>query len=101
MRFQVEFINDEFWSILDDEIVDRKQLSIIFCSQLYYDLAAYRRVKVKDTNHSYRTVIPVNTDLLERIVRNTEGTKHRMVPRGAKKHGQLELYRSTANGDTW
>ena len=68
------FTDDEFWSILDDEIVDRKTAKrIIFCSgKLYYDLAAHREEsKVKDTSIiRIEQLYPLNTDLLERIVGN-------------------------------
>jgi 2-oxoglutarate dehydrogenase E1 component len=69
------FTDDEFWSILDDEIVDRKTAKrIIFCSgKLYYDLAAHREEsKVKDTSIiRIEQLYPLNTDLLERIVGTT------------------------------
>ena len=68
------FTDDEFWSILDDEIVERKTAKrIIFCSgKLYYDLAAHREEsKVIDTSIiRIEQLYPLNTDLLERIVGN-------------------------------
>jgi 2-oxoglutarate dehydrogenase E1 component len=66
------FTDSEFWSILDDETVDRKTAKrIIFCSgKLYYDLDAHREAsKVKDTAIiRIEQLYPLNTDLIERIV---------------------------------
>lgn len=68
------FTENEFWSILDDETVNKKTAKrIIFCSgKLYYDLNAYREENViKDTAIiRIEQFYPLNTDLLERIVAN-------------------------------
>jgi 2-oxoglutarate dehydrogenase E1 component len=68
------FTDSEFWSILDDETVDRKTAKrIIFCSgKLYYDLDAHREAsKVEDTAIiRIEQLYPLNTDLIERIVAN-------------------------------
>jgi len=68
------FTDNEFWSILDDESVNKKTAKrIIFCSgKLYYDLSAYREENgIKDTAIiRIEQFYPLNTDLLERIVAN-------------------------------
>jgi len=68
------FSDNEFWSILDDELVNRKTAKrIIFCSgKLYYDLTAHRDEKeIKDTALiRIEQFYPLNTDLLERILSN-------------------------------
>ena len=68
------FTDNEFWSILDDETVNRKTAKrIVFCSgKVYYDLCAYREEsKIKNTAIiRIEQFYPLNTDLLERIVAN-------------------------------
>jgi 2-oxoglutarate dehydrogenase E1 component len=68
------FTDNEFWSILDDEVVNRKTAKrIVFCSgKVYYDLSAHREAnKIKDTAIiRIEQFYPLNTDLLERIVAN-------------------------------
>ena len=68
------FTDNEFWSILDDEVVTRKTAKrVVFCSgKVYYDLSAYRKVnKIKDTAIvRLEQFYPLNTDLLKRIVAN-------------------------------
>ncbi len=68
------FTDNEFWSILDDETVNRKTAKrIVFCSgKIYYDLTAHRdENKVKDTALiRIEQFYPLNTDLLKRIVAN-------------------------------
>ena len=68
------FSDNEFWSILDDETVNRKTAKrIVFCSgKIYYDLTTHRdENKVKDTAIiRIEQFYPLNTDLLERIVAN-------------------------------
>ena len=68
------FTDNEFWSILDDETVNRKTAKrIIFCSgKLYYDLTAHREEsKVKDAAIiRIEQFYPLNTELLKRIVSN-------------------------------
>lgn len=68
------FTDNEFWSILDDETVNRKTAKrIVFCSgKVYYDLSAHREEnKIKDTAIiRIEQFYPLNTNLLERIVKN-------------------------------
>jgi 2-oxoglutarate dehydrogenase E1 component len=68
------FTDNEFWSILDDETVNRKTAKrIVFCSgKVYYDLNAHRHeVKNKDTAIiRIEQFYPLNADLLKRIVAN-------------------------------
>ncbi|TVP77148.1 MAG: 2-oxoglutarate dehydrogenase E1 component [Puniceicoccaceae bacterium] len=68
------FTDNEFWSILDDEIVNRKTAKrIVFCSgKVYYDLSAYRDEQaIKDTALiRVEQLYPLNTDLLQRIAAN-------------------------------
>ncbi len=68
------FTDNEFWSILDDEEVNKKTAKrIVLCSgKVYYDLAAYRTEnKVKDTAIiRIEQFYPLNSDLLQRIHAN-------------------------------
>ncbi|NBB80351.1 MAG: 2-oxoglutarate dehydrogenase E1 component [Verrucomicrobia bacterium] len=68
------FTDNEFWSILDDETVNRKTAKrIVFCSgKLYYELSAHREENnIKDTALiRVEQLYPLNTDLLKRIVEN-------------------------------
>lgn len=68
------FSDNEFWSILDDETVNRKTAKrIVFCSgKIYYDLTSHREEnKIQDTAIiRIEQFYPLNTDLLERIVAN-------------------------------
>jgi 2-oxoglutarate dehydrogenase E1 component len=68
------FTDNEFWSILDDETVNRKTAKrIVFCSgKIYYELAAHREEnKIKDTALiRVEQLYPLNTELLKRIVAN-------------------------------
>ena len=68
------FTDNEFWSILDDELVAKKTAKrVIFCSgKVYYDLSAYREDnKIKDTAIvRLEQFYPLNTDLLKRINAN-------------------------------
>ena len=68
------FTENEFWSILDDETVNRKSAKrIVFCSgKLYYELAAHRAENnIKDTALvRVEQLYPLNTNLLKRIVDN-------------------------------
>lgn len=68
------FTENEFWSILDDEVVTRKTAKrIILCSgKVYYDLENYRTEnKVKDTAIvRIEQFYPLNSDLLKRIAAN-------------------------------
>lgn len=65
------FTENEFWSILDDETVNRKTAKrLVFCSgKLYYELAAYREENdIKDTALiRIEQLYPLNSDLLKRI----------------------------------
>ncbi len=73
------FTDNEFWSILDDETVNRKTAKrIVFCSgKVYYDLNAHRAAnKIKDTAIiRIEQFYPLNTDLLGRIVANYPKTE--------------------------
>lgn len=68
------FTDNEFWSILDDETVNRKTAKrIIFCSgKVYYDLVPYRDAnKIKDTAIiRVEQLYPLNDSLLKRIYAN-------------------------------
>ena len=68
------FTDNEFWSILDDELVTKKTAKrVVFCSgKVYYDLSAYRQAnKIKDTAIvRLEQFYPLNTDLLKRITAN-------------------------------
>ncbi|MGJ8650053.1 MAG: 2-oxoglutarate dehydrogenase E1 component [Opitutaceae bacterium] len=68
------FTKNEFWSILDDEVVTKKTAKrIILCSgKVYYDLENYRTEnKVKDTAVvRVEQFYPLNSDLLKRIAAN-------------------------------
>lgn len=68
------FTDNEFWSILDDEVVTKKTAKrVIFCSgKVYYDLFAYRAEnKIKDTAIiRIEQFYPLNSDLLQRIIAN-------------------------------
>ena len=68
------FTDNEFWSILDDELVTKKTAKrVVFCSgKVYYDLSAYREAnKIKDTAIvRLEQFYPLNTDLLKRINAN-------------------------------
>ncbi|MFT4902101.1 MAG: 2-oxoglutarate dehydrogenase E1 component [Lentimonas sp.] len=68
------FTDNEFWSILDDETVNKKTAKrVVLCSgKVYYDLAAYRAAKkIKDTAIvRIEQFYPLNTDLLQRIAAN-------------------------------
>lgn len=68
------FTDNLFWSILDDEIVNKKTAKrIVLCSgKVYYDLEAYRKEnKIKDTAIvRIEQFYPLNTDLLQRINAN-------------------------------
>jgi 2-oxoglutarate dehydrogenase E1 component len=65
------FTDNEFWSILDDESVNRKTAKrVVFCSgKLYYELAAHREENgIKDTALiRIEQLYPLNTELLKRI----------------------------------
>ncbi len=65
------FTENEFWSILDDETVNRKTAKrLVFCSgKLYYELAAYREEnEIKDTALiRIEQLYPLHSDLLKRI----------------------------------
>ncbi len=67
-----EFTDNEFWSILDDAIVNKKTAKrLIFCSgKLYYELANHRtEKKIKDTAIvRIEQFYPLNVDLLKQIV---------------------------------
>jgi 2-oxoglutarate dehydrogenase E1 component len=67
-----DFTDNEFWSILDDDSVTKKNTKrIIFCSgKVYYDLLAYRREqKIKDTALvRVEQFYPLNTELMKKIV---------------------------------
>lgn len=68
------FTDNEFWSILDDEAVNRKTAKrIVFCSgKVYYDLNEYRTSnKIKDTAIiRIEQFYPLNDQLLKRIYSN-------------------------------
>lgn len=68
------FTENEFWSILDDEVVNKKTAKrIILCSgKVYYDLENYRvENKVKNTAIvRIEQFYPLNSDLLKRIAAN-------------------------------
>jgi 2-oxoglutarate dehydrogenase E1 component len=68
------FTGNEFWSILDDEDVNKKTAKrMILCSgKVYYDLTAYRSEhKIKDVAIiRMEQFYPLNSDLLQRIVAN-------------------------------
>lgn len=68
------FTDNEFWSILDDETVNKKTAKrVIFCSgKVYYDLTAHRQaIKTKDTAIvRIEQFYPLNVDLLQRIMAN-------------------------------
>jgi 2-oxoglutarate dehydrogenase E1 component len=68
------FTDNEFWSILDDEVVTKKTAKrVIFCSgKVYYDLFAYRAEnKIKDAAIiRIEQFYPLNADLLQRIIAN-------------------------------
>ena len=69
-----DFSDNEFWSILDDRMVDKKKASrIIFCSgKVYYDLNTYRVDNKLDDTAIVRIeqFYPLNEDLLKRVVSN-------------------------------
>ena len=68
------FTDNEFWSILDDETVNKKTAKrVIFCSgKVYYDLSAHRQaIKTKDTAIvRIEQFYPLNVELLQRIMAN-------------------------------
>ena len=68
------FTDNEFWSILDDETVNKKTAKrVIFCSgKVYYDLTAHRQaIKTKDTAIvRIEQFYPLNVELLQRIMAN-------------------------------
>ena len=68
------FTDNEFWSILDDETVNKKTAKrVIFCSgKVYYDLTAHRQaIKTKDTAIvRIEQFYPLNAELLQRIMAN-------------------------------
>jgi len=68
------FTDNEFWSILDDEVVTRKTAKrIVLCSgKVYYDLVAHRAGnKIKNTAIvRVEQFYPLNTDLIQRITAN-------------------------------
>ena len=68
------FTDNEFWSILDDETVNKKTAKrVIFCSgKVYYDLTAHRQaIKTKDTAIvRIEQFYPLNVELLQRIMEN-------------------------------
>jgi len=68
------FTDNEFWSILDDETVNKKTAKrVVFCSgKVYYDLAAHRESnKIKNTAIvRIEQFYPLNADLLKRIYAN-------------------------------
>ena len=68
------FTDNEFWSILDDETVNKKTAKrVIFCSgKVYYDLSAHRlAIKTKDTAIvRIEQFYPLNVELLQRIMAN-------------------------------
>lgn len=68
------FTDNEFWSILDDETVNKKTAKrIVFCSgKVYYDLVAHREAnKIKNTAIvRIEQFYPLNADLLQRITAN-------------------------------
>ena len=66
-----DFTESEFWSILDDETIDKKSAKrIIFCSgKVYYDLTEYRENNdIKDSAIvRIEQFYPLNEDLLKEI----------------------------------
>ena len=66
-----DFTDSAFWSILDDDTVDKKSAKrIIFCSgKVYYDLTDYRETKkIKDTAIvRIEQFYPLNDTLLKKI----------------------------------
>ena len=67
-----EFTDGEFWSIIDDKTVTKKNTKrLILCSgKIYYDLKAYREThKIKDTALiRVEQLYPFNNELLQKIV---------------------------------
>ncbi|MEO0509633.1 MAG: 2-oxoglutarate dehydrogenase E1 component [Verrucomicrobiota bacterium] len=67
-----EFTKNEFWSILDDEkIVKKNAKRIILCSgKIYYDLKAYRdENKIKDSALiRVEQLYPLNTERVKKLV---------------------------------
>jgi 2-oxoglutarate dehydrogenase E1 component len=67
-----EFTDNEFWSILDDEKVVKKNVrKVILCSgKVYYDLKAYREEnKIKDRALlRVEQLYPLNTERLKKLV---------------------------------
>ena len=73
------FTDNEFWSILDDETVQKKTAKrVVLCSgKVYYDLQAYRQnSKLKDSAIvRIEQFYPLNADLLQRILANYPNAK--------------------------
>ncbi|ADE54112.1 2-oxoglutarate dehydrogenase E1 component [Coraliomargarita akajimensis] len=67
-----EFTDNEFWSILDDDKITKKNAKrVILCSgKVYYDLKAYRdENKIKDSALvRIEQFYPLNSELLQKIV---------------------------------
>ena len=67
-----EFTDNEFWSILDDEKIVKKNVKrVILCSgKVYYDLKAYREEnKIKDSALiRVEQLYPLNTELVRKLV---------------------------------
>ncbi|MGC6423887.1 MAG: 2-oxoglutarate dehydrogenase E1 component [Lentimonas sp.] len=69
-----DFTDNEFWSILDDQTVNKKTAKrVVLCSgKVYYDLEAHRNEnKIKDSAIvRVEQLYPLNKDLLQRIIAN-------------------------------
>ncbi len=67
-----DFTDNEFWSILDDEKITKKNVKrVVLCSgKVYYDLKAFREEKkIKDAALvRIEQFYPLNTELLKKVV---------------------------------
>ncbi|MEM8867059.1 MAG: 2-oxoglutarate dehydrogenase E1 component [Verrucomicrobiota bacterium] len=72
-----DFTDSEFWSILDDEKITKKNAKrLVLCSgKVYYDLKAYRdENKIKDAALiRVEQFYPLNSELLQRIIKKYPG----------------------------